>query len=168
MGLAYSPRAPKRSQFSCDAAGLLAADLVWLNRMEIPKRARVTFNLLAGRRPASMARAYSLDLRERGVAALAGQSWRSVTFMGQRLEPGEVVAAPSEGRLRRKAARCLETPTCRQVSRRRGHLQARNRETLQETSGESHRDRSRRRQIPTMARRVLGGADSEAVSQAAL
>ena len=50
----------------------------------IPKRARVKFNMLAGRRPGWMARAYSLDLRERVVSAVsAGQSCRSVakTFM---------------------------------------------------------------------------------------
>jgi transposase-like protein len=51
----------------------------------IPKAARVRFNLLAfDWRPAGMGRAYSLDLRERVVAAVAaGQSCRSVakTFM---------------------------------------------------------------------------------------
>src|ERR1700722_15168659 len=49
----------------------------------IPKGARVRFNLLAfDWRPAGMARAYSLDLRGRGVGA-AGQPCRSVakTFM---------------------------------------------------------------------------------------
>jgi len=51
----------------------------------IPKGARVRFNLLAfDWRPAGMARAYSLDLRERVVGAVAaGQTCRSVakTFM---------------------------------------------------------------------------------------
>src|SRR5580700_7007389 len=51
----------------------------------IPKAARVRFNLLAfDWRPAGMARAYSLDLRERVVGAVtAGQACRSVakTFM---------------------------------------------------------------------------------------
>src|ERR1700722_17943884 len=51
----------------------------------IPKGARVRFNLLAfDWRPAGMARAYSLDLRERVVGAVAaGQPCRSVakTFM---------------------------------------------------------------------------------------
>jgi hypothetical protein len=51
----------------------------------IPKAARVRFNLLAfDWRPAGMARAYSLDLRERVVGAVAaGQTCRSVakTFM---------------------------------------------------------------------------------------
>jgi transposase len=50
----------------------------------IPKAARVRFKLWPGRRPAGMARAYSLDLRERVVGAVAeGQSCRSVakTFM---------------------------------------------------------------------------------------
>ena len=48
-----------------------------------------------------MARAYSLDLRERVVAAVAaGQSCRLVakTFMGQRRQRCEVVAAPARRR----------------------------------------------------------------------
>jgi hypothetical protein len=65
------------------AAVELERDRLPLNR-GIPKGRRVRFKLRAGRRPAGMARAYSLDLRERVVAAAAsGQSCRSVakTFM---------------------------------------------------------------------------------------
>jgi transposase len=74
----------------------------------IPKRGRVRFNMLAGKEgPAWMARAYSLDLRERVVAAVAaGQSCRSAakTFMVSMVSVASVVKWSQRHRVIRSPA----------------------------------------------------------------
>src|SRR5258708_7754882 len=69
----------KASPFFLNLRYALERDLDFLNRRGFPRRPGCDSRCWLGWRPAKMARAYSLDLRERVVAAVAeGSSCRQV------------------------------------------------------------------------------------------